>query len=145
MYTILMNSDKHLTKTVITVLHQNENLVDKFKFIVPRTYNGIDMLDFKTMLMYTAPSGEERSEVIKLSGEAYKEKWLCGYLPIDSQLTRLAGEVALRLVFVNNGRILQSGQTTITIDAVKGPGISSPDDVPSDESDIHEGFEVVEF
>ena len=60
MYTIMMNPDKHLTKTVITTLYQNENLADKLKFIIPRVYEELNLSDFQCSLVYTLPSGEEK-------------------------------------------------------------------------------------
>lgn len=145
MYTILMHPDKHLTKTAVSVIYQKENLVDKLKFIVPRIYGGLNMCDFKTTLMYTTPSGEDCAEVIQISDVAYKEGWMCGYVPVDSRLTELAGDVTLRLVFTNSDQILQSGSTTITVYATDGPEINTPGDGPSGDDSIHNGFEVVEF
>lgn len=149
MYTIMMNSDKRLTKTVVTTLYQNENLVDKLKFIIPHIYETLDISTFNAALEYTTPTGEEKSEKLQLSNEAYKENWLCGYLPIDSKLTKVAGDIILRLIFTDdNQRILKSGSTIITIKAVQNGNSNLPDEpegnLPNDDIK-HDGFEVVEF
>lgn len=147
MYTIVMNPDKHLTKTAIKKIYQNENLVDKLKFIIPRTYEGLDLPTFKTTLVYILPSGEEKTEVLQLSNEIYKENWVCGYLPIDSKLTNVAGEVELRLIFMDpEQRILRSGSTTIVISGVGSTNANTPDvpgeDIPSGDTSL-DGFEVI--
>lgn len=152
MYTIMMNADKRLTQTVVTTLYQNENLVDKLKFIIPHIYEELNLLTFKVALCYTTPSGEEETEEIKFSNDVYKGKWACGYLPIDSKITRAAGDITLKLIFTdNNQRVLRSGATTIKIHAVDNgtPGIpntpTDPDIVLPDNSDDSGGFGVVEF
>ena len=149
MYTIMMNPDKYLIKTAVTTIYQNENLVDKLKFILPRTYEGLDIKNFEVRLLYTPPDGKPRSETLNLSDEVYKGNWLCGYLPIDNRLTKVAGTVTIKLVFDDlDQRNLQSGTTTITIDKTDDIGVNIPD-TPDDDSpsqDVsHNGFEVVEF
>lgn len=152
MYTIMMNTDKRLIQTVVTTLYQNENLVDKLKFMIPRTYEDLSIQEFRVTLCYTTPSGNEESEEIVLSDEVYKNKWICGYLPIGSKLTRAAGDVILSLIFTdNNRRILKSGETTIKIRAIDKDIPGTPDnpidpDIPPTGDDSNpEGFEVVEF
>lgn len=149
MYTIIMQPDKRLTKTVITTLYQNENLVDKFKFIIPLVYEGLNISTFNTAVMYTLPSGEERVEKLHLANEPYKDNWVCGYLPIESKMTKVAGDITVRLIFTDSEhRILQSGTTTITINGVAVSNPNTPsnpeEDLPNDNTNT-DGFEVVEF
>ena len=149
MYTILMTSDKRLTKTMVVTLHQYENLVDKLKFIVPYMYEDLDLSTFKASLVYTTPHGKEMSETLNFSSELYKERWMCGYLTISTAITKYAGDVTLRLVFTDaHQRVLQSDETFITIEAYKASDSDIPecpdDDQPSENPNLN-GFEVVEF
>jgi len=152
MYTIVMDTDKRLTQTVVTTLYQNENLVDKLKFIIPRTYKDFNILKSRTVLCYTTPSGKDEIEDITFSDEAYKNKFACGYLPIDSKLTKTAGEIVLQLIFIDdNQRVLKSGATTIQIRAIDkdSSGMTddptSPDVTPPGDNSNPGGFDIVEF
>ncbi len=159
MYTILMNSDKSLSKTVVKTLFQGENLVDKFRFLIPKTYNGLKLSDFTTTLKYIDQGNTVHSEKLALSDELYQNRMLCFYLPVDSELTKFAGNITIHLV-LNKGKqhILHSGETTITINAVNPcyQHLDIPSDNPDDGTTDSPndgtitpsegaGFEVVEF
>ena len=46
MYTILLQNDKSLVATNRCTIHQREKLMDKLVFLIPKTYNDIDLTDF---------------------------------------------------------------------------------------------------
>lgn len=150
MYTILMNSDKSLSKTVVTTLFQGENLVDKFRFLIPQTYNGLQLSEFTTTLKYIDQGNTIHSEKLTLSDELYKDHLLfC--LPINSELTKFAGNITIHLV-LNKGNqyILHSGEAVISINAVNPcyQHIDKSADESDNETDIpsgESGFEAVEF
>lgn len=152
MYTILMNSDKSLSKTVVKTLFQGEKLVDKFRFLIPQNYNDLKLSDFTTTLKYIDQGNTVHSEKLTLSEELYQNRMLCFYLPVDSELTKFAGNITIHLV-LNKGNqyILHSGEATITIDAVSpyyqhlDIHSDSSDDETTNPTDGEEGFEVVEF
>lgn len=155
MYTILMNADKSLSKTVVTTLYQSESMVDKIKFLVPRQYNGLDLTQFNTILKYTDQGNVVHTEKLIAFDKAYKNNWICYYLPIDSDIARFAGDIKIHLVF-NRGieYTLHSGDTVITIDPVdpcyqhitSAPTPEKPEDGDGGgSSGDEEGYEVVEF
>lgn len=52
MYTILLQNDKSLVATNRCTIHQREKLMDKLVFLVPKTYNDIDLTDFIIQMQY---------------------------------------------------------------------------------------------
>lgn len=121
MYTILMNSDKSLVCTTRTTLYQRDKLVDKLQILIPQTYEDVDLSDFTTVLKYVDQGNEVHSEILVKDEELYKENYLRYTLPIDTNLTRFAGDIKLCLTLnkVDMEEMkeysLNTGETTITI------------------------------
>lgn len=121
MYTILMNSDKSLVCTIKTTLYQRDKLVDKLQILIPQTYEDINLSDFTAVLKYVDQGNEVHSEILIQDEELYKESYLRYTLPVDTNLTRFAGDikVCLTLNKVDMEEMkeysLNTGETTITI------------------------------
>lgn len=121
MYTILMNSDKSLVCTIKTILYQRDKLVDKLQILIPQTYEDINLSDFTAVLKYVDQGNEVHSEILIQDEELYKESYLRYTLPIDTNLTRFAGDIKLCLTLnkVDMEEMkeysLNTGETTITI------------------------------
>lgn len=121
MYTILMNSDKSLFCTIKTTLYQRDKLVDKLQILIPQTYEDINLSDFTAVLKYVDQGNEVHSEILIQDEELYKESYLRYTLPIDTNLTRFAGDIKLCLTLnkVDMEEMkeysLNTGETTITI------------------------------
>lgn len=121
MYTILMNSDKSLVCTIKTTLYQRDKLVDKLQILIPRTYEDINLSDFMAVLKYVDQGNEVHSEILIQDEELYKDSYLRYTLPIDTNLTRFAGDIKLCLTLnkVDMEEMkeysLNTGETTITI------------------------------
>lgn len=99
MYTIILGDDNILTTTVQERIMQRSKMVDSLHFLVEPTYQGQNMADFVCMLQYCPPiSKEPKSEILSLSDEMYKGM-LEYKLPLDTDLTREAGDVELNLTF----------------------------------------------
>ena len=78
---------------------QRSKLVDSLHFLVSPTYKGLDMTDFTVMMEYILPVSKEYvSEVLVKSEELYKEM-LEYKLPFDTDLTKEAGEIEVKLTF----------------------------------------------
>lgn len=100
MYTILLNEDNRLVTTIKERIMQRSKLVDNLHFLVDPVYKGIDMSDFTVMMEYILPiSREYKTEILVKSDELYKEK-LEYKLPIDTCLTREAGNIEVQLTCV---------------------------------------------
>lgn len=121
MYTILMNSDKSLVCTIKTTLYQRDKLVDKLQILIPHTYEDINLSDFTAVLKYVDQGNEVHSEILIQDEELYKGSYLRYTLPVDTNLTRFAGDikVCLTLNKVDMEEMkeysLNTGETTITI------------------------------
>lgn len=116
MYTIVMNSDKSLTRTVETTLYQGERLVDKIKFLLPQTYDGLDLSQFEVYLTYIDGGNALRSERLELSDSNYKGSMLYYCVPVGCCLTKFAGNVEVHLTLSKDKKqIMHSGDTNIYI------------------------------
>lgn len=121
MYTILMNSDKSLVCTTKTTLYQRDKLVDKLQILIPQTYEDINLSDFTAVLKYVDQGNEVHSEILIQDEELYKDSYLRYILPIDTNLTRFAGNIKICLTLnkVDMEEMkeysLNTGETTITI------------------------------
>ena len=99
MYTILVNDDNTLTTSVRERIMQRGKLVDSLHFLVSPTYKELDMTDFTVTMEYILPVSKEYvSEVLVKSEELYKEM-LEYKLPFDTDLTKEAGEIEVKLTF----------------------------------------------
>ena len=99
MYTILINDDNTLTTSVRERIMQRSKLVDSLHFLCPPTYKELDMTDFTVTLEYILPvSREYKTEELVKSEELYKEM-LEYKLPFDTDLTKEAGEIEVKLTF----------------------------------------------
>jgi len=156
MYTIIMNSDKSLSKTVVRTLHQGENLVDNFRFFIPRKYGNLDLSEFRATLKYINQANILHSEKLVLASEQTKDDMLCYYLPVETALTQFAGDITVRLMLKKDAFVLHSSETTVSVVAVspcyqystdEDTSDDSSSDSPQNPSDSNdkEGFEVVEF
>ena len=99
MYTILVNDDNTLTTSIRERIMQRSKLVDSLHFLVSPTYKGLDMTDFTVTMEYILPVSKEYvSEVLVKSEELYKEM-LEYKLPFDTDLTKEAGKIEVKLTF----------------------------------------------
>lgn len=99
LYTILINDDNTLTTSVRERIMQRSKLVDSLHFLCPQTYKELDMADFTVTLEYILPvSREYKTEELVKSEELYKEM-LEYKLPFDTDLTKEAGEIEVKLTF----------------------------------------------
>lgn len=122
MYTIVMNDDKSLSQSIVTTIYQREKLVDKMRFLFPLKYGDIDLSKCIAVLKYTDQGNVAHSEILTLADELFENRRLIYYFPIDTDITRFAGDVTLRVTFLEvdmeNGKrteVLHTGQTTITV------------------------------
>ena len=100
MYVILVNDDNTLMTTKKQRIMQRSKLVDDLWFLAKPTYNGYDMSLFTVSLEYMLPvSKKYRHEILTLSSETYNG-YLTYLLPVDTELTAEAGEIALQLTFL---------------------------------------------
>jgi hypothetical protein len=124
LYTILLNETNQLTVSVKERIMQRSKLVDTLHFLVDPVYKGIDMSEFTVTMEYVLPvSREYKTEYLVKSSDLYKDK-LEYTLPLDTCLTKEAGNIEVQLTFVkvelnSDGtsvqRVRKTSPTTITI------------------------------
>lgn len=117
MYTILVNNDNELITSVRERIMQRSKLVDSLHFLVNQIYKDIEMKDFTVRMDYRLPVSEEpHSEILDLTVDEennpilYKDH-LEYKLPIDSNLTREAGDIEVKLTFTKT-ELDADGQAT---------------------------------
>lgn len=137
-YIILVNDDDTLYGSHKERIMQRQKLVNDLVFIVEPMYKNIyDMTNASVMMEYILPvSREYKSEYLVLSDERYKDCYLQYKLPIDSNLTREAGEIELQLTFAYvemdaNGNCIQRVRKTSTT-TIKVTAISAWSDIIPD-------------
>lgn len=137
MYTILVTEDHELVATQRERIMQRSNLVNKLHFLVPPTYDDLDMSATTVTLEYVSPSREYRFEILTQSDELYKDH-LEYVLPFNTKLTKEAGEIELQLTFTMvsmdaDGNVSQyvrkTSPTRITIVSIAEWSLQMPDDV----------------
>lgn len=155
MFTIVMDKNKCLSKKNVTTLYQGEKLVDKIRFLIPMKYGDLDLSKFTVKLKYIDPANIVHCEKLKLSEETYNNCMLCYYMPVDTKLTKFAGDILMRLTLDDSGQhTMYSSETTITISPQKhcfgyvvddSSGNNNGSSGDNDSSSDEEGFKVVVF
>lgn len=99
-YVIVVNDDNSMTVTQKRRIVQKSKLVDDLWFLVLPEYNEHNMAEFTAVLEYLSPiSHEYRIEILVCNEEMYSG-YLKYTLPLDTKLTKEAGEVEIMLSFV---------------------------------------------
>lgn len=101
MYTILMNNDGSLICTTPrNILYQSENYADTIHFILPQKYKDIELKDFTVALKYINPANIAKLEILTLSNSEYKESYLEYILPVNTEITKMAGKISYYLTML---------------------------------------------
>ena len=96
MYTFLMRSDKSLIATVKTTLYQRDKLVDKIKFYIPTTYEGLNLEDFTARLKYIDQYNIVHAIDLTKS-ESDKDGFMKFVIDVDTDLTKDPGDIRIQL------------------------------------------------
>lgn len=98
MYTIVIDKYKQLNATIKTILYQRENLTEKVQFLIPEYYNEIDLKEYTAILKYLDQSNTSHAEILEKDDTLYKGK-IRYILPINSELSKFSGDIAIRITF----------------------------------------------
>lgn len=100
MYTILVTDGHELIATVRERIMQRSKLVNKLHFLVKPNYDNLDMAAITVCMEYLTPVGHEyKSEILVKSDELY-DGYLEFVVPMDTALTKEAGELEVQLSFI---------------------------------------------
>lgn len=107
LYTIILDSSNELKTTVADKIVRGSKNVDSLHFLVYPTYKEIDMSDFTVTMEYISPvSKEYHTESLTLSEELYKD-YLEYKLPFDTDLTKEAGDINVKLLFTKVEKVVE--------------------------------------
>lgn len=95
MYPIVMNESKDLIARHMPTVYQRESLVDKLCFVFPEEYHDISFADATAILKYTDVANVPHAEV--LATEPLYENKLSYVLPIDTKITKFAGDIVFNI------------------------------------------------
>lgn len=132
-YTIIMDKYKQLVTTVQQTIYQRDNLVDELQFLFPQFYNSFDLSEFNVVLKYVDQANTPHVELLQRHSELYKDK-LKYTLPINTKLTRFAGDIEIRITFTRvdietkKQYVLNTGSTVITVYPLKDYYAFTPDE-----------------
>ena len=127
MYTFLLNKDKSLLATERIKIYQREKLVDKVQFILPQSYEEIDLTNknVSIILKYVDQEGNAQSEFLVKDDELYKDNYVRCELPIDTNITKFAGNITLHLTIIyldvenQINQVMHSSETILTVSPLK--------------------------
>ncbi len=120
MYAIKMNNDKSLITTIKATIYQNEKNADTLVFLVPQTYERIDMADSTMLLRYILPNGIGKSEELEMDPEPYKTYYQYR-LKVTTAITSMPGKIELWLsaIDLHDNLIFKSGTAFIEVSPSK--------------------------
>ena len=121
MYTILINKDNTLTKSVKERIIQGSKNVDKLHFLVDPLYNDIDMSELIVVLTYILPVSQDRKTLTLVkSEELYKNKleYVVSLNDDENFITSECGDMPMWLTFLNyqNDVVRHTVPTVLTIE-----------------------------
>jgi len=122
-----LNKDKSLLATERIKIYQREKLVDKVQFILPQLYEEIDLTNknVSIILKYVDQEGNAQSEFLVKDDELYKDNYVRCELPIDTNITKFAGNITLHLTIIyldvenQINQVMHSSETILTISPLK--------------------------
>lgn len=120
MYAIKMNSDKSLTTTIKATIYQHEKNADTLVFLVPKTYEDIDLANCTMLIRYILPTGIGKSEELEMDPEPYKTYYQYR-LKVTTMITSVPGKIELWLsaIDLQDNLIFKSGTAFIEVSPSK--------------------------
>lgn len=117
---IFRYASKSLSAINNVKLFEGEKNIDYLEFLIPSTYNDVNILDCDIKLTYITPDNNEHYLLINnfVQEDTYKD-YLRFVINIDENFTSVVGEVKMYLTFLKFDQkdiILKSSTTTVIID-----------------------------
>lgn len=120
MYAIKMNYDKSLSATIKATIYQYEKNADTLLFLVPASYEEVNLANCTMLLRYILPDGTGKSEELEMDPEPYKTYYQYR-IKASTRITSVAGKIELWLsaIDLHDNLLLKSGTTYIEISPSK--------------------------
>ena len=101
MYTVLVQNDNSIIVTERQRIMQNSKLIDALQIIVPKLYNGLEMVNYNVRLEYLTPINHKHGYVeMEVADSDYKTDYLLYTMKIDTNLTTEVGDVQFTMTFI---------------------------------------------
>lgn len=111
MYTFLICQDNSIIATEKDRIMEKSSLVDTLQFLVEKEYNGFDMREFDLIIEgYLPISHEIQVETLSIADDNYKNLYYAYQLPINSGMTKEAGDLQFSLSFIKSDLDPDSGK-----------------------------------
>lgn len=116
MYAIKMNDDKSLSATIKATIYQYEKNADTLLFLVPTSYEDVNLANCTMLLRYILPDGSGKSEELEMDPEPYKTYYQYR-IKATTMITSVSGKIELWLsaIDLRDNLILKSGTTYIEV------------------------------
>ena len=92
MYALKMDTGKELITTVRQSIYQGEKNADALVFLVPKTYDNIDISSCAVLLQYMLPGSDVYTD-LELEVTDYSAEYLACSTPLDFPITAFSGTV----------------------------------------------------
>lgn len=114
--TFRMDASKDLISTSNTKVYQHESKVDSIAFLLPTTYNEMDLGEFKVCLKYTDFTNQMHTVELEKDDEIYQDIFYRYIFEITSDMTQIAGELTFMIeVTKDEDCVLHTGPATLSI------------------------------
>lgn len=117
MYALKLEITKELITTVRGTIYQNEKNADTLVFVLPRTYEEVDLADCTVLMRYVTPSGTGQSEEIEMDPIPYSEDYYRYRLKASTKFTKEVGYLTIWLTILSrdNAVVLETGEAKIPV------------------------------
>ena len=116
---IKMDNSKHLVISSPSKIYRGENNADDLIFLLPTSYNGIDLSKCKTIVRYLLPNGQGCS--VSILNVNQIEDYLVFGMSVDTTFTTFAGRVVLWITMTNSSDevVLKTSELTFEVEESK--------------------------
>lgn len=119
MLTILLNQNKDLVISKMAKIYQGDNLADILAIVLPKDIGDIQISDETNVEINIIDAGNIlHSFTLSIDDEYVNDDFLRYKLPIDSELTRIAGALRISLNISSDSYVLNTNKTSITVEPV---------------------------
>lgn len=111
-----MKTNKTLIISEPTNFYHGEKNCDKIRFLIPQTYEDIDLSECNVYLIYQSVNGSVAITQLEYESELYEDQLLQAIYVVNNDFTAYSGTINAHLRFEKDDVTLKSGKIAIAID-----------------------------